>query len=394
VTPPRPPAEVWAGPDATSLEELFDRAAAFVEDQQGWEPARPVQEGITATHFCKTINSTVSYLLSQCRLPLPFHQALWACNPEVSYNPLRAEFDSIVTDCRVVRLFAPGDALVSRGMNSHPLLLTMGSLLGVPGSGKTQDALFRVVRRRNFPRPGMWCCITACVDPEQMMICEGQGVEKTRVVLAQEDGDTTLFREIVRLHRIPKWAMAKMPGFSDFVDEWVQAFRASRLFALLESGTGFGEYLVISIRKCERGPPLLPANLQEDQWMHTEAGVSLPEYLQRFGELAGLPLEVYDRIDGQHLVPYQAAVSQLLWNQLGEAFLELFRRQRTAYRRINGGSSAPTLKVGVEGRFVASKEAVELGPVAYGGRVTGTFLDFREISRETSGSRSRCGSAH
>jgi len=377
------------------MEELFERAAAFMEDQEGWEPIRPLQEGVPAAHFCKHITSSVSYLLMECRIPLPFDLAVRVLNPEVFHDPLRAEFDFSMSECRVLQVFAPGDALVSSRIASHPLMLTIGTLLGAPGSAKTEHSLLRVARRRDFPRPGMLCQVSACVDQERMMICEGQGVENTKVMLVEQEGEHTYFREIMRLHRVPKWAMAKMPGFSDFADEWVLAFRASRLYALLESGVGFGEYIVVSIRKCERGPPLLPVNLEEEQWTHFEsAGFSLPQYLRQFGELIGLPLVVYDRIDGQHLVPYQAVISQPHWNQCAPTFLECFRRQRAAYRRINGGSSAPVLKTGVEGRFVPSKETVELGPVAYGGRVTGTFLDFREISRETSGSRSRCGSAH
>jgi len=223
------------------------------------------------------------------------------------------------------------------------------------------------------------------------MICEGEGSAHTTVMIMQEAGDAVHCREIIRLHRVPAWALDKMPNAADFVAQWVAAFRGSRLCAVLEAEEGLREYMVLALRKCERGPPLMPVSFEEDTWAPCDREFfSVSQYLQMFAEKAGVDLLVYDSMDGQHVVPYQAVVSRAGWHQAEAQFMDYFRLQRAAYRRIFGGSAAPVIKADVEARFVPVQRWKELQQQTYGGRVAGTFLDFRE----TSGSRSRCGSAH
>eukprot|EP00435_Cladocopium_sp_Y103_P034158 s1161_g8.t1 len=63
-------------------------------------------------------------------------------------------------------------------------------------------------------------------------------------------------------------------------------------------------------------------------------------------------LSVYETLDGRPLVPYQCAVSRQAWNQIREHFIACFLVGKTAYRRANGGSTAPTLHEDVEPRFL------------------------------------------
>mmetsp|Transcript_59435 Transcript_59435/g.137329 ORF Transcript_59435/g.137329 Transcript_59435/m.137329 type:complete len:441 (+) Transcript_59435:36-1358(+) len=390
--PARTPQEVWVGPEATSVEELFDRAAAYIEDQEGWEPVGVPGPEEGPKSFVKPVTKDVSFFLTDVNLPLSFADWRRLLNPEVFYDPLRAEFDTTMEDCQVLQLFAPGDALVSMRLASHPMMLKWSSLVGKPACTRAEEGhLLRVARRRDFPRPGMWCYVQACMNQETMMICEGEGSAHTTVMIMQEAGDAVHCREIIRLHRVPAWALDKMPNAADFVAQWVAAFRGSRLCAVLEAEEGLREYMVLALRKCERGPPLMPVSFEEDTWAPCDREFfSVSQYLQMFAEKAGVDLLVYDSMDGQHVVPYQAVVSRAGWHQAEAQFMDYFRLQRAAYRRIFGGSAAPVIKADVEARFVPVQRWKELQQQTYGGRVAGTFLDFRE----TSGSRSRCGSAH
>lgn len=55
-------------------------------------------------------------------------------------------------------------------------------------------------------------------------------------------------------------------------------------------------------------------------------------------------ISTQDSLDGQTLVPYQCVVLRSAWDPLREDLLSVEQLQRSAYRRANGGSSAPALQ--------------------------------------------------
>lgn len=133
-------------------------------------------------------------------------------------------------------------------------------------------------------------------------------------------------------------------------------------------------YMVLTIQSCKRGLPLYPLkegskqdptvviaagqHLQLQRWRRFQTNpvtgekFRLSQYLAQF--LANLEedLSVYETLDGRPLVPYQCAVSRQAWNQIREHFIACFLVGKTAYRRANGGSTAPTLHEDVEPRFL------------------------------------------
>ena len=53
--------------------------------------------------------------------------------------------------------------------------------------------------------------------------------------------------------------------------------------------------------------------------------------------------------DGQRLVPYQCVVARQEWEAAKDRFVNAFLLQKKAYRRANGGSSAPSFHVDAPG---------------------------------------------
>ena len=64
-------------------------------------------------------------------------------------------------------------------------------------------------------------------------------------------------------------------------------------------------------------------------------------------------VETYDSLDGRDLVPYQCVVRRSVWEQVRPRFLDVFPLSKTAYRRANGGSSAPVIHEDVEPKYLA-----------------------------------------
>ena len=77
------------------------------------------------------------------------------------------------------------------------------------------------------------------------------------------------------------------------------------------------------------------------------------QYLQLFLEaLLGEKIDVYSTLDGRQLVPYQAAVLRQQWLRIRTVFNDAFSLQKTAYRRANGGTTAPNVHEDVKARFL------------------------------------------
>jgi hypothetical protein len=138
------------------------------------------------------------------------------------------------------------------------------------------------------------------------------------------------------------------------------------------------EYVVLSLRKCTRGLPLLP----KESWRPAVDEVDMPactdpnvnwypiaseeftlaNYLKKFLQCIGVDVPIYDQMDGAHLVPYQAIVRRDEWSKAWNMLSGPFKQQRTAYRRFVGGRCAPEIVAGTTPRFVRESEGSETGP--------------------------------
>jgi hypothetical protein len=116
-------------------------------------------------------------------------------------------------------------------------------------------------------------------------------------------------------------------------------------------------YVVISIKRCPDGPPLLPALTREGnfEWTPPEPAVGqFADYLRMLvvklkGEDWGFRIQ--DSLNNQHLVSYQAAVAEEDWREVWDALLKPFTEQRTAYRRYYKTKKAPEIFFGVQAKL-------------------------------------------
>ncbi|CAE7650566.1 unnamed protein product, partial [Symbiodinium pilosum] len=139
--------------------------------------------------------------------------------------------------------------------------------------------------------------------------------------------------------------------------------------AMRESDDNF--YLVLTIQSCKRGLPLVPLVTDEpptttiaagerlglDRWVRfspESVGSSkfyLSEYIKVLLLNVGETIDVFNSMDGRNLMPYQCVVRREQWMAVRTRFIEVFLLQKTAYRRANGGSTAPSMHEGFEPRF-------------------------------------------
>eukprot|EP00437_Effrenium_voratum_P015999 CAMPEP_0181458060 /NCGR_PEP_ID=MMETSP1110-20121109/32113_1 /TAXON_ID=174948 /ORGANISM="Symbiodinium sp., Strain CCMP421" /LENGTH=386 /DNA_ID=CAMNT_0023582533 /DNA_START=51 /DNA_END=1211 /DNA_ORIENTATION=+ len=139
-------------------------------------------------------------------------------------------------------------------------------------------------------------------------------------------------------------------------------------------------YSVLTVQSCRRGLPLIPSDPTEVATVSITAGQSaglenwtrfspemtegsrfcVADYVRTFAARLGLALATYDSLDGQRLVPYQCVVARQEWEAVQDKFVEAFLLQKKAYRRANGGSTAPSFHADVQPRSVPDSKLVEL----------------------------------
>jgi len=183
------------------------------------------------------------------------------------------------------------------------------------------------------------------------------------ILVSRKEADSSKRFRIVLVFRTPqdRWAHWAWPLFPMITDMFHMAMcrfvnrPEVKDLRLIDSKL----YLVLCMRSFNRGPPMIPHHDYdgEIQISHGEdlgimswsrfqqkgKGFCLADYLKCFMDKLGHPLFFYDTLDGCKLVPYQCVVKRQDWEQLKKFFTPAFRLQKAAYRRGNGGTTAPSL---------------------------------------------------
>merc|ERR1711971_165113 len=129
-----------------------------------------------------------------------------------------------------------------------------------------------------------------------------------------------------------------------------------------------------ALRRCTKGPPLLPAidadgtedNIIEPDsasgfrvtWVEVgQRHICLVDFLSAFQmRLPGFRVEdavaVYDSLDSRRLAQYQAVLTRTGWGKLWAVLESPFKEMRAVYRHRFGGTTAPEITVDVTPRFV------------------------------------------
>lgn len=385
----------------------FDNLLQRVSPQAlagGWE----VVEERAGLQILRRTTGDVSLLQARYELPVILEDAAVLCRPEVFFNRCRPEYDAETAECNVDEAIAPGDAVIHFTINSAAEKTVSRAVLGTaalqppPGlpTGNGAPIKMRWMLRRQCPREGELVALAAPVCPQSGKLLEEYGPIMAQVAKLEakpNDPSCTLVTEVRRIGLVPSWALSKLVRHFSTKHAWVPAFRASPHWRLaLEDPNGF---VVLSIRKCPRGPPLLPkltmledtpdrdpklCALESDpsHWVAAPRDFELPSYLMEFFARLGVTVVLHQSWDGLRLIHYQAAVQRKLWLEVWPAVDAAWKVQRAAYRRLHGGTCAPEIAAGLVAKFVPN---TFVPPVTTGERegakripVVRTFLHFGE----------------
>lgn len=259
--------------------------------------------------------------------------------------------------------------------------------------------------RRDFPLTDCHAVVIAPRHLESGDLQEEQGPLRSMAFSFQphEESDKVLFTLVQKwlvpsALMIPSAVNAAMHfmhrKFTVPNERCLQEMHASLGFA---SSVG---YVVLSLRKCTRGNPLVPTeSSSDDEWVPVEGPkVAFAAYLQLLCRRLGFTdTKIHDSLDGRLLVPYQATMQKSDWECLWPLLKEPWNEQRTWYRRRFGGTCAPEIGVSLPARFrvdltsttasVQSAASLEVEPASFWCEddkvaacslpVLGTFVHFR-----------------
>lgn len=302
------------------------------------------------------VGKGVSVMRADLDLPLPFEDAVRLLRPEAMFFPRRCDFDREIAECGVDETIAPGDVVAWFRDHMTASLQRNTAVLGTTGASRQLGTrqVFRYMIRRDWPEPGQLCIAGAPMSEESGELLEDAGSMKATaaVILPHPiDPNKTKCIEVRRLANVPKWAISLMVDHYLKKADWASHFRASPFWQ--EATDGPANYMVVGIRKCPRGPPLLPrqnifpstaVTTTPSEWAAVaREGFELPDYLRSFLSLLGVEEEVHESLDGLRLVPYQAVVGRAAWERIWGSLEGPYKAMRAAYRQLHGGKHAPEI---------------------------------------------------
>ncbi|CAE7299201.1 unnamed protein product [Symbiodinium natans] len=288
----------------------------------------------------------------------------------------------------VEEILAPGDIISNAVLNAdvekewskaaeHAAILT-----GSRGTNKVENYYReRIIQWRNFPDQGLVTIVHLPFDYELGRFVAQAGTHFATVSVVEPDiHDMKQMVCTVGLFvtgsAFPAWASAHLAQMAHSISMMVRQTAVSfkSLDTLLEADQQF--YMVLSLRTCPQGRPLLPCTSPdymlgaEDSsvvlldlpigspeslypaWFRPMGEFNFPNFLQLFLVSIGCPeVQVFNTMDGALLVPYQAVVQRSQWEQVASRFDAAWKVHKTAYRKLNSSKHAPTISEGRSPRF-------------------------------------------
>jgi len=343
------------------LEESFDFLAQL---DDGWSAAADCH-GISVTTKNKT--PTSYYVQGRLDLPYSLEQSVCLFRPEALFHQDSGLQSDAFSEVVIPKHFSPGDILASVKFSSWwKELLTSEIRTGRHcGDPEVNTRVLRVCMRRGWPRLG---CVSVVTLP--LYVHESYKPDvftMMGIVLSADDEDdpeaTSTSLQIV----------FDMPRYEKIQEMFFE--RCSNLACCWGLNPNFEQlaqkysYMVLAMRKCCRGPPLVPEahpgseppSAIDDAWLHTlswrssEEGMPfhLTTHLKHLLKLCGEETDiVYDRLDGHELMSYQVVVRRCIWPRIWPLLQPILKKHQSVYRHVRGGTAAPFLQADVEPRFV------------------------------------------
>mmetsp|Transcript_91165 Transcript_91165/g.199681 ORF Transcript_91165/g.199681 Transcript_91165/m.199681 type:complete len:393 (+) Transcript_91165:1-1179(+) len=272
---------------------------------------------------------------------------------------------------KLVELLAPGQAIVNMGFERNELKHAVTMLVG----GIYQQV--RLCKRRDYPRPGVTVVILQALDDGGngvMMYLEELVLLSYNIICEATTPESCTSWHILEIPwpTYPAWATQ----FLNEVGNMDRRLPSAPLDECIRLAEKF--YIVLCLQCCSRGPPLIPYACPEDgteECFSTELrfvkvggfawapaqdrGFNFPLYLQGVLEILGFEADIWDSLDGRRLVPYQACIRGDVWEAVSEKFGEVIQFQRSAYRFVHGGKSAPKVRKAAGPHFLDIWETPE-----------------------------------
>jgi len=382
------------------MEKVFNRVRYINTDC--WSDIWSSPDTDEPLHFAQNkISPDLTLLRVTQEVDMSFEDVLQAWNPELVFHHSNCgPSDDFFTSCHVESVLSPGDVLASFICKQSSLEQRTMSMLEMvfarpkpagdgPNHGTTR---VRMTVRENFPRVGCWTVAIVPLHPGTDELMEECGhfkafaLQISKHVVAPNKTVISFCKKL----RAP-WAFTPIaPVFGQFCrDFFTRAHLRMRNFqasTALQSWSAESQYVVIALRKCPHGNPLLPLhhgnptivqNCFDWEQFSGIAGTALDlfGYLRAFLRCIGIfDIEVYDRLNGRRLVNYQVALRRSDWARASVSMLEPFKSQRRAYRRIFGCVAAPELVLRPEARFREDESVGETLEIPI--PVLGTFVHF------------------
>eukprot|EP00933_Yihiella_yeosuensis_P026820 TRINITY_DN20838_c0_g1_i1.p1 TRINITY_DN20838_c0_g1~~TRINITY_DN20838_c0_g1_i1.p1 ORF type:complete len:428 (-),score=49.77 TRINITY_DN20838_c0_g1_i1:785-2068(-) len=361
--------------DSLNFAAAFSDLIPILAEEIGWEVVTKAFDHATGHE------DTVSFRSIDGGVMLArFQYVVKTCLSPCEIIPLPEEMPDIYGrhhEVEVLDVIAPGDAILSLAWNSPALIklyeiLTAGRLEPNSEEDSTlanqvrwdtaSDA--RVCVRRNYPKEGEVSLIGAPRHPVTGDIVLGCGTVSACMTLIQESAgpqDHVLVSSVLffkDLRGIPRWAS---PHFGQLLDlDRLDFQHGIGMMSNFCQRKDF--YVILSLRGCSRGLPLFPVSDVEQYhaidvsgrvemdgssprfWGRAAAdGFDFSRYLQKLVLGSGLYISFFNTLGCGRLVPYQACVRQSEWLAAEPVILHLWKMQSAAYRRLNGGKTAPQL---------------------------------------------------
>lgn len=354
------------------IEEWFQFAKNSLQNESGWKVAAQRSQDTLCYQDCLG-GRTVKFDFKEIYVP---------GIDEPAEAMMRPEARSQSHDCKnrqiklgLQQIVAPGDAFVEQTSNFW-ILFMIACLFGE--SGLQTDSFFcgckptlaRHQRRLDFPEEGD--CAYANFQGH------ASGCQELMVIV-RKASQRHHFRLMI-LFRVPDVELLLSWTSKSFV---ILLERSREAVCMFLSRFGIVDmreldakmYVVLGMRNFHRGPPLIPVeslspsnavevaiscrNGRDDlkRWRRFSSegdpkAFRMAKYLRCFMKQLGHPIMTHDTLDGRRLVSYQCVVLREDWLRLREVFWDAFRIQKAAYRRANGGKTAPTLQEDVTPHFL------------------------------------------
>ena len=280
----------------------------------------------------------------------------------------------------------PGDAVIELEEKDTESTLrgyAMRQILESPSVMRTDDQaeqsddwnsyLARMIVRKDVPEPGMAAMVVLPVGRRHSVVFQVGAVKAyTLTVQPHELPGKVIVAHVMFLpfSAYPSWATQHFSKLAKVEKiNFAKYLRAEDLPRLCEVDQTY--YTVLHLRGCNRGVPLLPTrekitpdtdsstyviisdeNGADSYWVRwSDCNFTFEAYLRELMLRCHIDLQVFTELSGRKLVPYQVAVLTHEWEARKEEVIAAFHKQQRAYRRMNGGVSAPRVGEAAEPRF-------------------------------------------